>query len=139
MNWIRTWTLEIPADHGLKFFQCVGFDVQLPFRVRTYFVFHLFELSESELSLTNYTPRLVRVGIIADDLGSNDKSGDEEAADEPRPQPLQQAESSNGYGGRELRGMEGVSDETYERKGGHIGGKRLVWATEEVVDVSMPR
>jgi len=34
--------------------------------------------------------------------------------------------------------MEGVSNETYERKGGHIGGKQLVWATEEVVDVSMP-
>ena len=79
MSWVGTWTFEIPLNHELKFLECVGLDVELPFQVGAHLSLHLVNLPKGKHTLTDDTPGLVGVGIIADDLGSNHKCRDEEA------------------------------------------------------------
>jgi hypothetical protein len=105
----------------------------------------LVDLSESKHTLTNDTPGLVGVGVIADDLGSNHKSRDEEAVpggtargDEPGLQSLQKVECSKGHGGRKSGTVEGVCDEMREVWAGLAGrrGLRLVGTVEKGVYVT---
>jgi len=124
VSWIGSWTLEIPADHRLKFLECVGLDVELPFEVGAHFSLHLVDLLEGKHAPTDDAPGLVRVCIVADDLGSNHEGGDEEAVprgtacgNKPRLQSLQQIESSKGHGGHQPRAMESIRDEVGERRG----------------------
>ena len=116
MSRVRSWTFEIPMNHGFKLFKCVRFDVELPFEVRAHFTFHLVDLPKGKHT-TNDTPRFVGVSVIADDLRSNHERRDEEAVtggtaccDEPRLQSLEKIESSKGHGGGEPHAMESASD-----------------------------
>lgn len=60
-------------DHQFKFYKCGGFDIELPFQVGAHLLFHLVDLPKHKHSLTDNTPGLVGVSVIADDLGSNHK------------------------------------------------------------------
>lgn len=60
--------LVVPADHSLELFQGGGVDVQLPFKIAAHFSLHLVDLSQSKHTLTNNTPGLVGVGVVADHL-----------------------------------------------------------------------
>jgi len=80
--------------------------------------------SKGKYTLTNDTPGLVGVSIIADDLGSNHEYRDEKAVvggtasgDKPRLESLQQVERSKSHGGRESRAMESIGDEVGEGRG----------------------
>jgi hypothetical protein len=106
VRWIGTRSLEVLPDHRLEFLEGAGLNVQLPLKVGAHLPLHLVDLPQSEHTLTNDAPGLVRVGVIADDLGSNHERRDEEAVsrgaargDEPRLQSLQEVESSKGHGG----------------------------------------
>jgi len=145
MSWVGARTLEIPPNHRLEFLKCAGLDVELPLEIGAHLALHLVNLPKSKHALTDNTPGLVGIGIIADDLGSNHECGYEEAVpggtasgDEPRLQSLQKVESSKGHGGREPRAMECVGDKVREGRGGRGGGGRwwLVGAVEEVVDIA---
>lgn len=94
----RIWSrpLEVPADHSLELLQRARFNVELPIQVVAHLALHLVDLPQRKHTLTNDTPGFVRVGVIADDLGSNHERRDEEAVpggtacgDEPRLQPLE--------------------------------------------------
>ena len=79
MSRVGTWTFEIPPNHGLEFLERAGLDVELPFEVGAHFPLHLINLPKGKHTLTDDAPGLVRIGIIADDLGSNHKCRDEQA------------------------------------------------------------
>ena len=125
VSWVGTWTLEIPPNHGLEFLECAGLDVKLPLKVGAHLTLHLVDLPKGKHALTNDTPGLVRVSIIADNLGSNHKCRDEETmtggtagSDKSRLESLQQIESSKGHRGREPRAMESVGNEVGKRRRG---------------------
>jgi hypothetical protein len=138
-------TLEIPPNHGLELLQGTGLDIELPLEVRAHLPLHLVDLPKGEHTLTDDTPGLVGVGVIAYDLGGNHKRRDEEAVpggtasgDEPGLQSLQKVESGKGHGGREPRAMKGVCNEMREGRGRCGSGRRwgLVGTVEEVVHVA---
>jgi hypothetical protein len=142
---VGTRTFEIPPNHGLELLECAGLDIELPLKVGTHLALHLVDLPKGKHTLTNNTPGLVGIGVIAYDLGSNHECRDEKAVsggpasgDESRLESLQQIESSKGHGGRKPRAMECVGDEVRERRGG--GGRGgwgwLVGTMEEVVHVA---
>jgi len=125
MSRVGTWTFEILPNHGLELLERAGLDVELPFEVGAHLAFHLVNLPKGKHTLTNDTPGLVRVSIIADDLGSNHECRNEKAVaggtasgDKPRLESLQQVECSKGHGGRESRAMESIGNEVGERRGG---------------------
>ena len=70
---IRSGPGEILLNAVLKIAQRGGIYVELPLEVRAHLSFHLVDLPESEHALTHDTPRLVRIGVIADDLGGEHK------------------------------------------------------------------
>jgi len=41
----------------------------VPLQIRAHFALHLVDFPEREHALTDDTPRLVRVSVVADDLG----------------------------------------------------------------------
>lgn len=55
-RWIGAHSLEIPLNHGLKFFERAGFNIKLAFEVQTHLSLHLVDLREGKCSLTNDTP-----------------------------------------------------------------------------------
>jgi hypothetical protein len=59
----------------LKIAQRGGIYVELPLEIRAHLSFHLVNLPESEHALTHDAPRLVRIRVIADDLGGEHKGG----------------------------------------------------------------
>jgi hypothetical protein len=72
-------TFEVPPNHSLEFLECARLDIELPLQVGTHLPLHLVDLPKDKHTLTDNTPRLVRISVIAYDLGSNHKSRDEEA------------------------------------------------------------
>lgn len=64
----------ILADFGLEIAEFLWIDVELPFEITAHLSFHLIDLSEREHALTDYSPALVRVGIVADDLAGDHES-----------------------------------------------------------------
>ena len=145
MSRIGTRTLEVPPNHRFELLERARLDVELPLQVGAHLALHLVDFPKGEHTLADYTPRLVGVCVIADDLGSNHKRGDEEAVpggaasgDEPRLQSLQKVECSKGHRGGEPRAMEGVGDEMREGRGrgGSGRGWWLVGAMEEIVHVA---
>ena len=79
MSRVRTGTLKIPPDHRLEFLESGGLYVKLPLEVGTHLAFHLVDLPKSEHALTDDAPGFVGIRVIAYDLGSNHKRGDEKA------------------------------------------------------------
>jgi hypothetical protein len=125
MSRVGTWTFEILPNHGLELLECAGLNIELPFQVGAHLAFHLVDLPKGKHTLTDDAPRLVRVSIIADDLGGNHECRDEQtvsggtaSGDEPRLESLQKVECGKGHRGREPRAMECVGDEVSERRGG---------------------
>jgi hypothetical protein len=123
-------TLEVLPDHQFEVLKCCGVYVKLPLQVGAHLTLHLVDLPERKHSLTDDAPGFVGVCVIADDLGSNHESRDEQAVpggtasgDEPCLQSLQQVESSKGHRGRKPGAMEGVSNEMRER-GRRVGRRR---------------
>jgi len=142
---VGTGPLEVLTNHRFKFLEGARLDIELPLKVGTHLSFHLVNLPKGKHTLTNNTPGLVGVSIIADDLGSNHKCRDEKAVtggtasgDESRLESLQQIECSKGHGGRKPRAMKCIGDEVGERRGGSGCGRwrRLVGAVEEVVHIA---
>ena len=145
MSGVGARTFEVPPNHSHEFLECAGLDIELPLQVGTHLPLHLVDLPKGKHTLTDDTPRLVRVSVIAYDLGSNHKSRDKKAVpggpasgDESRLESLQKVECSKGHGGRKPRAMECVGDEVSEQRGGSgRGGRgRLVGTVEKVVHVS---
>ena len=142
-RWVGTWTLEVRPDPIFELLKCGGFDVELPFQVGAHLALHLVDLPESKHTLTDDTPGLVGICIVADDLGSNHKCGDEQTVaggtaggDEPSLQSLQKVESSKGNRVDKSRSVESIGNEVSEiwvrigRRG------RLLGAMKEGVDVA---
>ena len=107
MSGVGARALEISANHRLELLESAGLDVELPFQIGTHLALHLVNLPKGEHTLTDDTPGFVGICVIADDLGSNHKRGDEEAVpggtacgDEPGLQSLQKIESGKGHRGR---------------------------------------
>jgi hypothetical protein len=69
--WVRTRSLEVLLDHRFELLKSARFNVELPLQIGAHLSFHLVDLPESEHSLTNDTPGLVGISVIADDLGCN--------------------------------------------------------------------
>ena len=74
---VGTQTFEVPPNHRLKFLECAWLHVELPFKVGTHFALHLVDLPKGEHTLTDNKPGLVRIRVIAYDLGSNHEGRDE--------------------------------------------------------------
>ena len=53
-------------------------DVELPFQVGAHLALHLGDLAQSEHSLNNNTPGLVRVSVVAHNLAGEHERGDKE-------------------------------------------------------------
>jgi hypothetical protein len=66
---IRTWTCKVLLDHGLERLEGLGVDVELPLKVGAHLVLHLVDLAEGEHVLGDDAPGLVRVRVVAHDLG----------------------------------------------------------------------
>ena len=138
-------SLEILTSHRFELLGCARLDIQLPLKVGTHLPFHLVDLLKHKYTLADDTPGLVRIWVIADDLGGDRKRGGEKvvpggaaSGNGPSLESLQKVESGKGPRGRESRAMEGVGDEVYERRGRRVGRRRgwLVGTMEEVVDVA---
>ena len=145
VRWVGTRSVEISLDHVFEILKCGGFDAKLPLEVGAHLPLHLVDLPEDVHTLTDDTPRLVGVSVIADDLGSNHKGRDEESVsggtargDEARLESLQQVEGGKGHRRGESGAMEGVCDEMWEVWGGTAicWGWWLIRAVEEVVYVT---
>ena len=67
------------ADFLLKALELGAVDVEDPFEVAAHLALHLVYLLERVEILADDAPRLVGVGVVADNLGGNHKSRDEEA------------------------------------------------------------
>lgn len=67
------------SDHRLEVAEIVRLDVEDPLEVPTHLALHLVDLAEGEHTLTDDAPGLVRVGVVADDLGRNHERRDVEA------------------------------------------------------------
>ena len=68
---IRAEALEVAAYLRLELLERVGLDVQLPLQVRAHLALHLVDLPEGEHTLADDRPRLIRIGVVADHLGSD--------------------------------------------------------------------
>ena len=65
---IQTGASEIAAHLRLKVAQYGGIYVQLPLQVTTHLALHLVNLPQSEHTLANNAPRLVGIGVVANNL-----------------------------------------------------------------------
>jgi len=74
---VGTRTFEVPPNHRLEFLECAWLDIELPLKVGTHLALHLVDLPKGKHTLTDDTPRLVRIHVITYDLGSNHESRDE--------------------------------------------------------------
>jgi hypothetical protein len=59
----------------LKIAQRRGIDVELPLQVGAHLSFHLVDLPEGEHALSDDTPRLVGIRVVANDLGGEHERG----------------------------------------------------------------
>lgn len=76
---IRAHALEVSTDLHLKLLQRPRPDIELPLEIAAHLAFHLVDLAEGEHALADDGPGLVGVGVVADDLGGEHESGDEES------------------------------------------------------------
>lgn len=74
---IRPRAGEVSTDLVFELLQNLRLDIQLPLQITTHLPLHLVDLPKGEHALADDTPRLVGVGVVADDLGSDHERGDE--------------------------------------------------------------
>ena len=65
---VRTWTAEVPLDHCDKVGEDGVVDGKLPLEITAHLSLHLVDLAEGEHALGDDAPRLVRIGVVADNL-----------------------------------------------------------------------
>ena len=61
---------------GFESGKFLGFDVEALFEIGTHLAFHLIDLTERERPLTDAAPRHVRISVVADGLGGDNKPRD---------------------------------------------------------------
>jgi hypothetical protein len=66
-------------DAGLELDDLLTLNVEVPLEIAAHLSLHLVDLFEREHLLRDDTPRLVRVGVVTDDLGGYHEGGDKEA------------------------------------------------------------
>lgn len=68
---VGTWTVEVALDHCFEVTQGLCVDGEFSLEVVAHLLLHLVDFTNGEHTLGNNTPTLVRVGIVAHDLGSD--------------------------------------------------------------------
>jgi hypothetical protein len=68
-----TRTTKVAADHSLEIGKDWVVDGKLPFEIATHLAFHLVDLPQGEHTLSDDTPRLVGVGVVADHFRGDHK------------------------------------------------------------------
>jgi hypothetical protein len=98
---------EDGGDLGGELVEDGAVDVELPVEVRAHLALYLVDLAEREHALADDGPGLVRVRVVADDLGRDHERGQEEAV------------ARRAAGGREAL-LEALEEEQ-RRKGDDVG------------------
>ena len=75
----RVWSgpNEVFLDHLFKIPQRYRIHIQLPLQVLAHLPLHLVDLAQLKHTLRDDTPRLIRVSVVADDLGREHERRDE--------------------------------------------------------------